>query len=363
MRRVVFLSERMRLGFGVDLVIHELARRLVGRFDVAVCTSVDDGTYHGHGYPIHRYPTPHAVLGWAYERAARRNARELLALRPDVLVPATFPFFGVPSRIGIPSIAYDFGVVPSAGMPTTQALLVEYMRLTNHWWHLRAEAVVTCSDFLRRQFSPLARPKTHVIPLGADHVREGPPLPSREALRRARGIRPDEVVFASIGRLDVSTPYKGVADLVEIFQRVRLANDRVRLVMRGFGTPVDEAQLHFQGVDARASVPLAELREVLQLCDVYVTGTRWEGFDLPLAEAQALGRPVVAYAVGAHPEVVQGGGFLVRTQDEFVARLEQLAADAALRAEMSAAALAWSARFSWDRAAEAFGDVVEAVLQ
>jgi glycosyltransferase involved in cell wall biosynthesis len=360
-KRVAFLTERMRLGFGTDLCIHEVASRMVGRFDVRVFTSIDDGTYRDRGYEILRYPTPHAALGWDYERWARRNADTLLPHRLDVAIPVTFPFFGVPTRVGIPSIVYDFGVIPSRGLRPRDRAFVEYMRLTNHWWHRRAAAVVTCSEFLKQTFARGAQRKTRVIPLGVDHVLPDTPMPSRNELRHHRGIGGDDVVLAFVGRLDVGTPYKGIADLVDIFQRLHLENERIRLLMRGFGTEYDEARLHFQGIDVQANAPLGELREVLHLADVYVTATRWEGFDLPLAEAQAMGVPCVAYDVGAHAEVVTTGGFLVRTQDEFVGRVLELARDAAARRRMGEAAREWARRFRWDRTAAALGDVVDTV--
>ncbi|MCX8178142.1 MAG: glycosyltransferase family 4 protein, partial [Candidatus Bathyarchaeota archaeon] len=42
-------------------------------------------------------------------------------------------------------------------------------------------------------------------------------------------------------------------------------------------------------------------------CDVYVTCSRLEGFNLPLAEAQACGKPVVAFDIGPHREIVKKG--------------------------------------------------------
>ena len=109
-------------------------------------------------------------------------------------------------------------------------------------------------------------------------------------------------------------------------------------------------------------MPHRELEEALYACDVFVTGTRWEGFNLPVVEAQLMGRPCVAYAVAAHPEVVGPGGFLVADQDEFVARMEQLAADPDLRARMGKDGTTWAARFRWDATADAFADTIEAVL-
>lgn len=39
-------------------------------------------------------------------------------------------------------------------------------------------------------------------------------------------------------------------------------------------------------------------------CDVYVTASRWELFDIPLLEAMASGKPVIASAIGPHMELI-----------------------------------------------------------
>ncbi|MEK6854273.1 MAG: glycosyltransferase, partial [Nanoarchaeota archaeon] len=42
-------------------------------------------------------------------------------------------------------------------------------------------------------------------------------------------------------------------------------------------------------------------------CDVYVTCSMWEGFDIPIVEANACGKPAVAFRIGSHPEVLEKG--------------------------------------------------------
>jgi len=60
-----------------------------------------------------------------------------------------------------------------------------------------------------------------------------------------------------------------------------------------------------------------ELPYYYAACDVYATGSLWEGFNLPLVEAQACGKPVVAFNVGPHPEVLENErtGYLVPPGD------------------------------------------------
>jgi len=61
-------------------------------------------------------------------------------------------------------------------------------------------------------------------------------------------------------------------------------------------------------------IPDEELQEFYSACDVYVSASLWEGFNLPLAEAQACGKPVVAFDLCSHPEVVRDG-ILVKPND------------------------------------------------
>ena len=60
-------------------------------------------------------------------------------------------------------------------------------------------------------------------------------------------------------------------------------------------------------------------------CDVYATCSLWEGFNLPLVEAQACGKPVVAFDIGPHREVVKNG-ILVKKGDvkEFSEKLVEI---------------------------------------
>ena len=50
-----------------------------------------------------------------------------------------------------------------------------------------------------------------------------------------------------------------------------------------------------------------ELPYYYAACDLYVTASLWEGFNLPAAEAQACGKKVVAFNVCSHTEVVKNG--------------------------------------------------------
>ncbi|MCX6709558.1 MAG: glycosyltransferase family 4 protein, partial [Candidatus Woesearchaeota archaeon] len=58
-----------------------------------------------------------------------------------------------------------------------------------------------------------------------------------------------------------------------------------------------------------------EMAEYYSACDIYTTATLWEGYDLPIAEAQACGKRVVAFNLCSHPEVIDKKGILVEPKN------------------------------------------------
>jgi len=112
----------------------------------------------------------------------------------------------------------------------------------------------------------------------------------------------------------------------------------------------------------------AETLRILKACDVFVMSSRSEGTPLALLEAAALGRPIVATAVGGVPEMVTDGqhallaefgdadGFAERItrlleDNDTAARLARRAADH-VRMTFSIEAQVGALRQAWQRALE-----------
>ena len=94
----------------------------------------------------------------------------------------------------------------------------------------------------------------------------------------------------------------------------------------------------------------AQLGALYRACAVFCFPSLAEGFGLPVAEAMALGAPVVTSGRGSLPEVAGDAAVYVDPESVgAIARgLERVLADPAMQADMSRRGRARAAAFTWD---------------
>ena len=149
------------------------------------------------------------------------------------------------------------------------------------------------------------RARLAVIPNAVELGRYAP-RERREKIRQALGVGGDEFVWLAAGRLASEKDFPGLmrafASLGERQARLFIAGDgplRVEL-----GRLVDD-----MGLSGR--VRLLGLRddmaEMYEASDALALSSAWEGMPNVVLEAMASGKPVVATAVGAVPEMVADG--------------------------------------------------------
>jgi len=134
-------------------------------------------------------------------------------------------------------------------------------------------------------------------------------------IRKKLGVGEKEKLLLFVGRL---SPHKNVHSLLTIFSIVNEKCDNVKLLI--VGKPTFPNYYRKLKKMSNTNVIFMEFVEDKQLpyyyaaCDLYVTASLWEGFNLPAAEAQACGKKVVAFDVCSHPEVIKNG-ILVKKND------------------------------------------------
>ncbi len=200
-------------------------------------------------------------------------------------------------------------------------------------------------------------------PPGIDHTVFSPG--DKAEARRWLGL-PDAPLVLFVGRIQ---PLKAADVAVEAVARLGPFHGVLPhlIVIGGPSGPQGEAEvsrLHTLaatlGLRERThfvpTQPHEALPDFYRAADVLVVPSRSETFGLVAAEAQACGLPVIAADVGGLPYAIDDGtsGILVRGHDpvDYAAALERILGDRSGRAAMSAAAVEFAERFSWEATAD-----------
>src|SRR5207249_176830 len=96
--------------------------------------------------------------------------------------------------------------------------------------------------------------------------------------------------------------YKGSQEFIGLASRLKAAGVNAEFHVMGRGTQSDAMPFELKGIQVHTNASDASKIRYLRSLDIFVSLSKWEGFNLPLAEAQALGTLGLALAVGAHPE-------------------------------------------------------------
>ncbi|TDH57263.1 glycosyltransferase [Dankookia rubra] len=330
---VLFLAVRMMHGFGVSVVVAELARRLQAAGEVVVigCQQHDDAF---EGLDI-RTVAPDS-------RAVEALAR---ATGADTVVAHSTPYVEI--MPGLPAsrcrMVWDHGEPPAAlfedDMPVRAALAARKRAQV----YPAVDGVIAISRFVARD---IGWPAARVIWNGCDHVED-------------RG--PKDAAAPPGGRLRVGTllrmgsgeaRYKGNALLLGLVRAAAGQGIAADFAVAGRGAPVDAAGFALAGMEVRLNLTDPERADFLRGLDVFVSPSLWEGFNLPLVEAQALGTVGVAFDTGAHPEVTP---LVAAGPQDLLALLAAYAADRRLLQDHARRAHRFVRdRFRWDQAVADF---------
>jgi glycosyltransferase involved in cell wall biosynthesis len=229
------------------------------------------------------------------------------------------------------------------------------MRFTQYYiYHSFASRIISNSKYTCTLLPAFQRYKCKPIYHGYEHVLppEGTDWDAlRYQFRDKFGIADDETLLLYVGRINPrDQPYKGTAELMESAVELKGKFPKSKMIMAGIGSDYDVKLCQDRGITPVIEAPQEWLAGLYLASDIYTSASKWEGFNLPLLEAQSFGRPAVAYNIGAHPEVLNDHvtGFLVKSHDEFITRIGELISSHDLRSEMGNRAAEWAKRFTWD---------------
>lgn len=175
----------------------------------------------------------------------------------------------------------------------------------------RADKIIAVSKFTKETLISsyhVRRSKIDVIPHGINACEYF--LSENEVLEFKKSIGLDNsIAFLFVGRMN--DPRKNLQLLLRAFEIMsKNFNKSVKLILVGAGD-------HLQIKEIAGSLGIKEnlillgyvddgvLKKCYCACDVFVSPSLLEGFGLTILEAMAAGKPIIAFKVGAIPEIVR----------------------------------------------------------
>lgn len=178
-------------------------------------------------------------------------------------------------------------------------------RTLQKWWWNRVDAIVSCSDYLRRIVIGygIEPDKVRLI----HNVYNGPKTfaTTKAQAREKLGVPADRKVVVTVCRLMV---WKGVDGLIRALAQLR-GDEHLYVV--GDGEELEAwtrlakecgvgDRVHFVG-----NRPHGETLEWIRAADVFALNSRYEGLSHTLLEVMFLGTPIVCSNVCGNPELVE----------------------------------------------------------
>ena len=314
-------------------------------------------THCGDLVPVPSIPLPmrpeyRLVLG-----LPRSLERQLLDFRPDII------HIAVPDLLGFRALR----LAKERKIPVVGSYHTRYETYFKHYWYIRPftrpaalylrwfwgacrEVYVPSPSMAEMLLAEGFRNNFQLWPRGVDSDRFNPA--KRSSDWRARyGIGEGEFVVLHVARL---VREKRLDTVIAAARRLEAGGTACRFVFVGDGPERKTMEAQLPRAIFTGSLEGEELSMAYASADVFVFASETESFGNVTLEAMASGLPCVcADATGSRSLVVaEQTGYLVSpgSAEGFASRIATLAADPALRRQMSEAARLRSLAFSWDDA-------------
>lgn len=345
--RIMMLSAVYRFGFGVPLVIQQQAAKLVALgHEVIIAGPEAEREFAFPG-------CERVILDSVKEAAAQAYERDV-----SLVVAHTPPFFEMPLVLGphIPVLAYDYGEPAAEFFPDPVHSYLRNVEIQKRLAAPLTTAIATISQAVKDE---TLNPGAIVLGLANSH------LPAwseamrsrREAVRRRLGWDDGFVVLTVCRFSENERAYKGLDKVAAVLREFAYLHPerarRVVFALAGAGAEEDVAAVRQLGFTVFPNVPDEELTDLYAAADAYVSFSRWEGYNLGIAQALAMGLPVAASDIPAHRE------FGVFTSNSTLLVCDWLAREVAGRGARERRA---DLR-DWDESTARFAEVVASLLR
>jgi len=239
-----------------------------------------------------------------------------------------------------------------------------------------ADMIITISEFSKREIIDclgIPPEKIRVALCGFDSNMYYPPVDAAEkVLLRQMLAGTYQISSPYILYLGTLEPRKNVDVLLNSFAALHSRFPDLKLVIAGgLGWQYEKTLAHLTDLRLGDSIiqtgyiPETDKRMFFASAEVFVFPSLYEGFGLPVLEAMACGTPVVCSNTSSLPEVVGDAGLLCDpgNAQAFTAAIERILTDTDLRATLKARQKDQVTPFTWENAANVYGQSIRDVVK
>ena len=376
-RLAVFNTQPPHLYFGgVERRIMETTKRLQNQADITVFSGTKAGfketaTINGVSFiPCYSTDRIFPLDNWFFNRSLSKKARDINADVYEAHAVSGYGFLKALEKQSInkPFIHTIHGVLADEyeqanenGYPSIRARIANYFmkRLAKleEETAQKATLIVTISNYSLekiQKFYGIDKSKIRIVPNGVD-MKKFKPIQNIESIRQQFGLGNEPCVLF-VGSL---IPRKGLRFLVEAAKKIVKEKVDTKFLIVGDGPLKNQLAASLEASNLSGNFKfIGNLKDdtlpaVYNCADAFVLPSIQEGQGIVLLEAQASGKPVVAFDIGGVNEAVRNGvtGILVKrgSTSDLADALLKLLGDRALREKMGVNGRRFvTENFTWD---------------
>ena len=341
-KKILLVHSTLHIG-GAEEVSANICRRIDrDRFDVHVCFLKEKGVVaekiEGEGTTVHAVAKPQRdkpdyFTSWRLRRLIRKERFDLIhshdvhSLMDGSLCRMTSP--------GLRHVhTFHYGNYPERA--------ANFQRIERATWRM-PDRLVSVSEHQRKGLLELYGMPPHRVKTVWNGVDVLPELPAEPTIGKYR--QQGRIVIGSVNTL---IEQKGMPDLIKVAAKLKSMDVPPFVFLIAGGGPLqEELQEELKRLDLQDHVEFLGWvkqapQSVIPHIDIFFQPSLWEAMSMVLLESMALGRAIVATAVGETPRILEDGRhgrvLQARDIDGMTAAMASLLRDESLRSRMGAEA-------------------------
>ena len=355
---------------GIGVMVRELFSRYVGMTErpceVVLCKDIVD---FPAGNRFVRCSAP-----CSYEQGLRRTFYQMFQMGLRYCTDALLLTTDAKTPLLLPRSCRLLPLITDLALyrlpETYQVSRVMLWRLQYAYLRQRADRFLAISEFTKRELTEvldIPPEKIDVVPCACgEHFHRITSAEELQALRNRYALPERFVLF--VGN---TNPRKNLKRLIHAFDIAKAGGlPHHLLIAGGQGWKFDREKAladiqHKESVHFIGYVPDEDMPALYSAADAFLFPTLYEGFGIPVLEAQRCGTPVLTSDGSSLPEVGGDGALYVDPYDvnDMAEGICRLLTDRTLAAHLAERGYQNAARFSWQMSAEILNRIVEEELR